>query len=136
MVTVNYLALLAAGIANMVVGFLWYGPVFGKVWIRLMGFTPQAMEEAKKKGMGKSYTIAFIGALVMGYMVNQFVFLLGSYNALSALQDAVLMWLGFIATSFLGAVLWEGKSWKLYAFNIGYYLVVIYAQTLIFTYWV
>jgi hypothetical protein len=34
-----------------------------------------------------------------------------------------MCWLGFIATTSLGMVLWEGKSWKLYAINIGYYFV-------------
>ncbi|HLD39833.1 MAG TPA: DUF1761 family protein, partial [Candidatus Nanoarchaeia archaeon] len=33
----NYLAVLVAAIAAYVVGFLWYGPVFGKKWMALMG---------------------------------------------------------------------------------------------------
>ena len=34
---VNLLAVLAAGIVPMVVGALWYGPLFGKRWLELMG---------------------------------------------------------------------------------------------------
>ena len=35
----NYLAILVAGISNMVIGFLWYGPIFGKMWMGLIGKT-------------------------------------------------------------------------------------------------
>ena len=40
----------------MVIGFLWYGPVFGKMWIHLMDFTSEHMEAAKTKGMSYSRT--------------------------------------------------------------------------------
>jgi hypothetical protein len=37
-ITVTYLAVLACAIAAMPVGFLWFGPLFGKAWARHMGF--------------------------------------------------------------------------------------------------
>ncbi len=46
-VPINYLAVVVAAIANMVLGFLWYGSLFGKQWIKLSGFTAEAMNEAK-----------------------------------------------------------------------------------------
>ncbi len=136
MASVNYFALIVAGIANMAIGFLWYGPLFGKVWMNMMNFSSEHMKMAQEKGMGKTYAIAFVGALVMAYVVSQLVYLWGAYNVVTALQVAITLWLGFIATSFLGTVLWEGKSWKLYTLNISYYLVVLIAQSLILTYWV
>lgn len=39
MVPVNYLAILVAAVLSMVLGFLWYGPLFGKEWTKLMGVT-------------------------------------------------------------------------------------------------
>ena len=33
----NWCAALATIIANLVLGFLWYGPVFGKMWVKLVG---------------------------------------------------------------------------------------------------
>ena len=37
-ITVNYIAVLVCAIAAMPVGFLWFGPLFGKTWARHMGF--------------------------------------------------------------------------------------------------
>ena len=62
---INYLAVVLAALAAMVIGFVWYGPLFGKQWMALMGFTPQSMDEAKKKGMAKSYILMALGSLVM-----------------------------------------------------------------------
>ena len=34
---INYLAVLTCAIVAMPVGFLWFGPLFGKAWARHMG---------------------------------------------------------------------------------------------------
>ena len=51
-IPVNYLSVLVATIAGMVVGFIWYGPLFGKTWIRLTKFSQTDINKAKEKGMG------------------------------------------------------------------------------------
>ena len=45
-VAVNYLAVLAAAIASMVIGFLWYGPLFGKQYMALMKFDNKKLNKA------------------------------------------------------------------------------------------
>jgi hypothetical protein len=47
---INYLAILASGIIMMVLGYLWYGPLFGKPWMKLAGITKSDMEKSKKNG--------------------------------------------------------------------------------------
>lgn len=37
----SWLAVLAAVVANMVLGFLWYGPLFGKSWRAAVGKTEE-----------------------------------------------------------------------------------------------
>src|SRR5688572_1633570 len=53
----NYLAILVAAVAGMAVGFFWYGPLFGKIWVKLSGFTKEDMEKAQAKGMTKTYVL-------------------------------------------------------------------------------
>ncbi len=43
-VVINYWAVIVVAIINTVLGFLWFGPIFGKMWISLMGFTPEQVE--------------------------------------------------------------------------------------------
>jgi len=50
-VEINYLAVLVAAIASMALGFLWYGPLFGNQWKKLMGFTDKSMKAMKMTPM-------------------------------------------------------------------------------------
>lgn len=129
MVDVNLWAVLACGVASMVIGTFWYGPLFGKQWMALMGFTEQSIEEAKKKGMGKTYALMFVGALIQAYVLAHSIAFAQSYLGLedmrAGVEGGLWNWLGFIAPVTLGSVLWEGKSWKLWLLNNGYYIVLL-----------
>ena len=135
-VTINYLAVLVAAIASMVIGFLWYGPLFGKQWIQFMDFDKKKINEAKKKGMGKIYALAFLTALIMSYVLAHFV---DYVEAMTIADGAVLgfwLWIGFFATTQIGSVLWEGKPVKLYLINTLHYLVALAVMAVILAVWV
>lgn len=127
--SVNLWAVLVGGIISMVLGALWYSPaMFAKKWAMLAGITDEKMKAAMAKGMGMAYLTAFISSLLMTYILAHFVEIglrasgqVGTFGL--GAQMGAWIWLGFIATSFTGMVLWEGKSWKLYFINAGYYLV-------------
>ena len=140
MVPINYLAVVVSALAAMVIGSLWYGPLFGKRWIALMGFTAEDMAAAKAKGMAKSYMLAAVGSLLMAYVLaHSLVFGSSYFNVTglpAAFQGAFWNWLGFIAPVTLNTVVWEGKSWKLWILGNGCYLVTLFAMALILVYWV
>ena len=54
---INYLAVLACAIVAMPVGFLWFGPLFGKAWARHMGFGGMQQDSGS---MGKAMAIFFL----------------------------------------------------------------------------
>ena len=118
----NLLGVLIACIVSIGIGALWYSPVlFGNVWMKLTGFDKKKIEEAKKKGMVKSYLISFLGILVMVYILGYLM----DATSISFVLLAVLIWRGFMATTALSVVLWEGKSFKLYLINVLHHLVVL-----------
>lgn len=41
----NFLYLALAALVPMVIGFVWYGPLFGKAWMKQMGFTEESLKE-------------------------------------------------------------------------------------------
>src|SRR3989338_7247906 len=97
MVSINYLAVLVSAIASMVLGSLWFGPLFGKQWMALMKFDKKTIEEAKKKGMGaKIWVILVISVLITSYVLAHFVDYLEATTVTAALQAAFWLWLGFI----------------------------------------
>jgi len=121
-VTVNYTAVLVAAIASFALGALWYGPLFGKQWMKMMNITKDRM---KKMGLSpaKAMSLGFVVALLVSYVLAHFVQYLQATTISEGLQAAFWLWLGFSAPLLFGSFLWEGKSLKLFAFNAAYRLV-------------
>ena len=119
-ITINYLAVVVSAIAAMVVGYLWYGPLFGRQWRHLMGVTKESMSQ---KFMTQTYTIMFISVLVMaGVLAHNLVFgsaFLNLSGVTAGIQVGFWNWLGFVVPVSLGTVLWERKPWKLWFINAG-----------------
>ena len=138
MVDVNYIAILVAAIASMAVGFVWYGVLFKKKWMVLMGFTPESIKSMKMSA-NMAYTIQFAASLVMAYVLAHVIVLSSSFfgnPALSiGLTSAFFMWLGFVAPVSLSIVLWENKSWHLRAINASHYLAVLLVMGVILALW-
>ena len=133
---INYLAVLVATIACMIVGFLWYSPfLFGKSWMKEMGFTDKSMNEKKKKGMFKSYIAMFVIALISNYILSHFINYLQANTVSLSLQTAFWLWLGFIVPISLGSILWEGKSLKLFVINSLQHLVSLGIASIIIGLW-
>ena len=135
-VDVNYLAVLAAAIASMIVGFIWYGPLFGKMWMQSMKMDNKKMQEAKKKGMGKTYILAFLTTLIMSYVLAHFVDYVEAKTVMDGIILGFWLWIGFLATTQIGSVLWEGKPVKLYLINTLHYLVALAVMAAILAVWV
>lgn len=102
----------------MVLGFAWYGPLFGKMWSDLMGWGMMSPEQVaeKQKAARPAYAISFVGALLMGYVLSHVLFLANTYSPSgfsAGVTSGFWMWLGFVAPVTVGTVLWDGKPWKL-----------------------
>lgn len=134
-VQVNYLAVLISALVGFVLGWIWYGPLFGKSWMKEMGITPQQIEKARKKGMVGQFVTAFIASAVMAFVLAHFVQYGEIANYIEALQLSFWLWLGFIATVMVGSVLWENKTINLYLINALYYLVSLTSMAVILTAW-
>ena len=136
----NYLAILVAALAAMVLGALWYGkPLFGSIWMKLVGMTEKD-GEAAKKSMGKYRLVGFISQLVMAYVLSWFITAAGlvmvdSSALMVGLSTAFWLWLGFVATVTLGRVLWEKSSCKLYVLNNAYTLISLLIMAAILSSW-
>lgn len=119
---VNFLAVLLAAIASMVLGSLWYGPVFGKQWMMMAGISEEKMKAGGKNAMIAAMVTGFITSLVTAYVFATFLRYVGEMTVQSGLTLGFWVWLGFFATTQLGVVIWEMKSVKLYVLNTAYSL--------------
>ena len=112
----NWLALIAAAIANMILGFVYYHPrVLGTRWMALMG---KSMADVASAGMAYAYTA--VGALVAAFVVAQFIRWSDSYTALGGAFIGAVGWLGFTATATFADYLFSGRPWGLWSIQNGY----------------
>jgi len=121
-VAVNNVAVVIAAVANMVLGAVWHGPLFGKMWMKAAGIT-NADSEKEKKDMPLMYAISFISAVVTAYILAVIIGWVGASNIAVGVILSFLVWLGFVVTSALGPVVWEKRNQQLFLIGITYNFV-------------
>lgn len=138
LVPINFVAILVCGMAAMVVGFLWYGPLFGKEWMKLVGMTEKKMAQAKDE-MGKTYGASFVSALVMAYTLAHFIWFTapGAVTPLIGVKTALWSWAGFVATYGMTRHLYavDKKPISLFFIETGYYLATLLVMGIILSVW-
>ena len=138
-VPINYLAVIVAAVANFVLGGIWFGPLFGKKWFKLSGITQSRIDEAKNKGMAKSYVLMFLGSLVMAFVLSHALVFASSYmdqhGVYAGLTAGFWNWLGFVVPVTIGVVLWDLKPWKYWLITYSYYLVGLCLMGAILAVW-
>jgi len=135
---INYVAILVAVVANFILGFLWYTPLFGRAWAKEMGFDTSVKPTGAQ--MAKGMTIMVIGNFLLAYVFAHnmaawtFVPGMDQMPAIGTiLNSAIFTWLGFYVPVDLGAIAWENKSWKLFWINTGYHLSMLLIAATILT---
>lgn len=126
-VTVNYWGLLLAAIASMIVGFLWYSPLlFGKVWMRLKGFSLDSLQSEQQR-MGLYYGLSFLLTLVMGFVLSHIITFSNNFYGYPMIQTGLItafwVWLGFVMPVQATATIFGEKKWALFAIDTGYQFV-------------
>lgn len=119
---INYPAVLVAAILHWILGAVWYG-IFTNKFVELMAWTPQQLTEMESKSNTKELALAFLSSLVLVYVLAHFLQYTKAINLVGGLQTAFWLWLGFITTTQLGTVIFEGRKPGLYLLNVGYQLV-------------
>jgi hypothetical protein len=128
---VNWLAVLAGTVVNMAAGFLWYGPLFGAQWMRMIGKTAAEIEADNRM-----YVISAVSALVSAYILAVIVGASGVTGLLSGALIGVVVWVGIGATGTLVYTTFEGPPRSVWFLHATYQLVVYAIMGALFVVWV
>jgi hypothetical protein len=131
---INYPAVIVAAILHWILGAVWYG-VFSSKFIELMAWTPAQIAAIESQSHTKDYILAFLSSLVLTYILAHFVQYTKAVNISGGLQTAFWLWLGFVVTTQLPTVLFEGRKPGLYLLNIGYQFVACLAAGALLALW-
>ncbi len=111
-VVINYWAVLLSAVVSMVIGSIWFGPLFGKKFMEACDmdkWSPEKQAEMKKSMM-VSYVGQFIASLVSFYALAWLVSALGYTTVMGGVAVAMLIFIGFMVPHKLGDALWGGKA--------------------------
>jgi len=137
---INMIAILVATVVSFFLGFIWFGPLFGKIWAKEMGYDLSVKPDKKVMAKGMIFMIIgnFLFAFVFAHNIAAWLFVPGMKDMSpfsNALTAAIFTWLGFYFPGHLGATVWERKSWKLFTINTGFSLISLLVVALILTFW-
>lgn len=121
---INYWSVLAAAVAPMILGALWYSPIlFGTIWMKAAGLSPDMAKNMTVRSMLTLYGGQLVLALLMAYVLAHFIVLGVAFDFIGGAMIGFWLWLGFVVPVMGGPLLWEQKSWKYFAISAGFQLV-------------
>ncbi len=136
---INLFSVFAAAVASFVIGFLFHGPLFGKLWMKLAKVHPTGKEKFSDMipQMLWNLLVNFITAFVMAG-IFWLIFsspLMGPATWFRGAILGVWLWLGFLVTSSAIEVIWMGRNYKLWLFEAVSSLVSMLAMGAIIAGW-
>jgi hypothetical protein len=128
---ISWLAVILSALVTFLVGGLWYGPLFLKVWQKEAGITD---EDMKRRHPAKVFGGAFLLNVFAAYILGHVLATYGNPTAKVDIMIAFGIALGFIVTAFGVNYLFAGKSMKLFAIDSGYWIITYSLMGVIFGY--
>lgn len=127
----NIFAIIVITAVEFFLGFLWYSKfIFGKLFLKHLG-KPQDEVQMKPLDGILSVVASFLTFLFFAIILD----FIGSFDLMISLILALVVWVGFIATSNYYAVIYEGRNKMLYLIFILYKLVGLLIGALVLGLW-
>jgi hypothetical protein len=136
--SVNYWAIGSGAILSMIIGGIWYGPLFGKKWIQLVGVNPDDVAARKKmqKSAGPLYAVQFLLTL---FQILVLAHLVADTQIAGGLERSIWIWAAFVIPTLAGAVMWTNErgqlKWTRFLIQGGYQLVMFIIFGLLLQFW-
>jgi hypothetical protein len=138
-IAINYLSVVVGAVLAMIVGAIWYGPMFGKKWMEIVGVNESDMkkrEEMQKKA-GPLYLVQFVLTL---FQVLVLAHLIADTTIVGGLERSIWIYAAFVMPTIAGSSMWtvdkREVKWARFLIQGGYQLVLFIIFGLLLQYWV
>ncbi|MGI9256275.1 MAG: DUF1761 domain-containing protein [Salinispira sp.] len=122
MLSIKWWALLIGVGISFIIGMLWYGPIFGRQWMKLIGITPESIQDG---GSPLVYVGSLLTSLITIYGLGIVLNLINSQNICSAIAAGLLLWFSFYLAPTINHYSYESRPSKLLLINCFYDFVFI-----------
>ncbi len=131
----NVSAILACGVASLVIGFVWYGPLFGKAWAGYTGWTEEKIKTVAGSRMARTYFLTFLAALVTAFVLDVIGWAVDARSVTQGLMLGLWTGIGFAAMAFATTHLFEHKPAGLWLIVSGYQIAYQAVAGIILALW-
>ena len=111
---INFVSVIVAVAVQFALGFVWYGPIFGKLWGQIHGFDKLSKETQQKmmKEMGPFYALQAFVTLITSIVLAIYITNEPSWNPYA---QSAFFWIGFVVPTQISSVIFGGtdKKWIL-----------------------
>jgi hypothetical protein len=120
----------------MIIGGVWYGPIFGKLFMHVQGWDKRSKEEneAMMKAAKWSYLWQFVASVVMFTVLSFLMYATNATGQGGAVALAIVIWIGFVVPLSFGQMLWGGKM-TIFWLTIGNMLLTLIVGAAIIGAW-
>lgn len=126
-VSVSWLGILLAVVAAMAIGTLWYGPIFGKKWTKLVKLNPKTAGSPVAPMLIMT-ALAIIQAFVLAHFIVYVGYFYPDYSTLSVgLLTGAWAFAGFVAPVLISNTVFAKGSVDLLKINLGNQLITLLA---------
>jgi hypothetical protein len=141
-ISVSAIAIVVSVVASFLLGGIWYGALFGKVWRKAMGFAGDARPSGADFARGA--VINIVGLALMAFFLSREIGIrrpsswgVGADAAPTeyAFLTALALWLGFVIPILLNGVGYERKGWTVFILGAAYQLLSLVVMALILSFW-
>ena len=134
----NWIAIVVVAIVPMIMGALWYGPLFGKQWQSSMGFSD---EDLKSGNMTVTFGVAFIMAILLSMGLSSTIQFVhgaeGSYNTFQhGAFHGVMLSLFISIPVLVSNSLFQKNNGKNIIINVAYWMITMAIMGGILDIWV
>lgn len=132
-VNLNYVHIAVAALAYFAVGALWFGPLFGKLWIRLTGISGPTEED--KKRIPLMFGITLVLSFILTLSVACVLYFVQPASITGALKVGLLAGGGFVFCASAMNYMYAKRPFQLTLLDAGYHLVSLCLVSVILTLW-
>lgn len=111
--SINIVGVLVATVVSFIFGWIWYGPIFGRIWAK----------ENKIKNSGEMPIHKLLFHFLTNLLLVIGVALLFSGTIIEGIILALVLWLGIFVSVRASSMIWMKQSWIVFFIDITYHLV-------------
>lgn len=130
-IDINWVAVIVIAVIYCFIIFFWYyPPIFGNIWLKLVGKTGVEKSKIIRETIIMILT-SFISVLILEILMD----LTSMNDMLSAPLLSLLVWIGFVAMVAINQNIFNDRGVKLFFIEYGAYLIALVVAGIILAVW-